>query len=347
MKFRREESDFLTALESLMNGSGSDCAQDLTIICDEGRSVIKTSRLIFSRLISDELIPVLQDWETCLVLPETDKTDILWLLKNVVGNSKQDSVLGKDLRIKFPWINWELFHNKNRPIHRDGSDLRTVTSVPELETCVKETLEEKTPIVKSNVLLPKQNVKHQMKKVQCLICGKVLCDKHSLKKHADAVHFNIRRYPCDFCQKRFSIRNDLRDHVQAVHNKVKGCVCDICGQELSTRHGLRVHKLLHKSNTKSIPCVRCDKSFRHMCTYRKHIARVHEFDPEKRLKCVDCGKLYNHKEGLARHMKKFHPNPDSVLFKCNLCNSEFIFNYDLNRHKKRFHPAIEQQLSSQ
>ena len=61
-----------------------------------------------------------------------------------------------------------------------------------------------------------------------------------------------------------------------------------------------------QDGTKCIKCSHCDKTFRHMCTYRRHIERVHEFTPEKRLKCDDCGKLFNHREGLATHVKKFH-----------------------------------------
>ena len=56
--------------------------------------------------------------------------------------------------------------------------------------------------------------------VECPICGKILSDKKNLKKHADAVHLNIRKHNCTTCGKRFSARNDLLDHVRAVHDKV-------------------------------------------------------------------------------------------------------------------------------
>ena len=57
--------------------------------------------------------------------------------------------------------------------------------------------------------------------VECPICGKILSDKKNLKKHADAVHLNIRKHNCTTCGKRFSARNDLLDHVRAVHDKVQ------------------------------------------------------------------------------------------------------------------------------
>ena len=56
---------------------------------------------------------------------------------------------------------------------------------------------------------------------ECRICGKVLYDLHSLKKHEDVVHFNLRPHECTKCLKRFSVKNDLHDHVNAVHKKIK------------------------------------------------------------------------------------------------------------------------------
>ena len=61
-----------------------------------------------------------------------------------------------------------------------------------------------------------------------------------------------------------------------------------------------------QEGTKCIKCFRCDATFRHMCTYRRHVERMHDFTPEKRLKCDACGKFFNHREGLATHVKKFH-----------------------------------------
>lgn len=174
--------------------------------------------------------------------------------------------------------------------------------------------------------------------VECPICGKALSDKKSLKKHADVVHFNIRNHNCELCGKRFIARNDLTDHVRAVHDKVKAFICDCCGQTLSTRHGLRMHKLIHKDETKSIACSRCDKTFRHLSTYRKHIARIHDFNPDKRLQCESCQRLFNHTEGLKRHVKKFHA-VSKPSFQCPFCPLAFVFNYDLNKHTKRVHTS--------
>ena len=55
----------------------------------------------------------------------------------------------------------------------------------------------------------------------CTICGKILCDKFSLKKHVDTVHLTIRPFECFFCQKRFIIKSDLEAHVTNIHEKKK------------------------------------------------------------------------------------------------------------------------------
>ncbi len=65
------------------------------------------------------------------------------------------------------------------------------------------------------------SIKRKGSSVTCPICAKTLYDKHSLRKHEDAVHFNIRPHACRHCGKAFSLRNDLKDHVLAVHAKVK------------------------------------------------------------------------------------------------------------------------------
>ena len=111
------------------------------------------------------------------------------------------------------------------------------------------------------------------------------------------------------------------------------------GQALSTRQGLRQHSLIHVEDSKSIQCQRCEKKFRHLSTYRKHISRVHDFHPDRRLPCQYCGKLYNHKEGLIRHVKKYHPLAFGSMpqHSCKDCSKSFVYRYDLNKHTKSFH----------
>lgn len=161
---------------------------------------------------------------------------------------------------------------------------------------------------------------------------------------------------------RFITRSDLQIHIEGVHNQQK-FICDQCefvllplrmrfffkifsllvgGQALSTRQGLRQHSLIHVEDSKSIQCQRCEKKFRHLSTYRKHIARVHDFHPDRRLPCQYCGKLYNHKEGLIRHARKYHPLAfgSTPKHSCGNCGKSFVYRYDLNKHTKSFHNKL-------
>jgi len=290
---------------------------DLFIKCDNDEK-FQTSRLLFALLLQPELqAELLLNENSYLVFQDIKQSDVNQLVKNVF----YEKGFVSDTYIKqFPFINWELFSSRSKIV---------VPSMIKADENESEVNQEPTEETDTDQVPEDTNV-------ECPICGKILSDKKNLKKHADAVHLNIRKHHCTACGKRFSARNDLLDHVRAVHDKVKAYICDKCGQALSTRHGLRMHKLIHKEESKSIACSRCDKSFRHLSTYRKHIARVHDFVPEQRLKCEGCAKLFNHMEGLKRHMKKFHSG-EKPQYQCDLCPMAFVFNYDLNKHKKRVH----------
>ena len=283
---------------------------DLIIKCDKAKE-IATSRILFAILLQPEIKKeLLSNENSYILLTDFSLDDLNQLIENVY---QSDGFVHETFVQKFPFVNWKLFISMVCIENKENvSETNSATHIEEDSS------------------------------VECPICGKILSDKKNLKKHADVVHLGIRKQHCTACGKRFSSRNDLLDHVRAVHEKVKAFICDICGQALSARHGLRMHKLIHKDESKAIACSRCDKRFRHRSTYRKHIARVHDFAPEQRLKCEGCTKLFNHMEGLKRHVKKFHSG-QKPQFQCDLCPLAFIFNYDLNKHKKRVHLKMKNQ----
>jgi len=279
---------------------------DLHIKCEKDGK-FQTSRLLFALLLQPELkYELLINENSYIVLQDISQSDINQLINNIFFKK---GIIDDSYLKQFPFINWELF------VSNQTSNVNDCSTI---------SVDKRGIVIQANT------------NVECPICGKIVSDKKNLKKHADAVHLNIRKHHCNACGKRFSARNDLLDHIRAVHEKVKAFICDTCGQALSTRHGLRMHKLIHKDESKSIACSRCDKTFRHLSTYRKHIARVHDFLPEQRLKCEGCNKLFNHMEGLKRHIRKFH-SCEKPQYQCDLCPMAFVFNYDLNKHKKRLH----------
>jgi len=277
----------------------------------------------FSLILVSELQKEILAHEDAYFIIEVEKG----VLENTVYNSFfSQGIIDQDIIQKMPFVDWNKFKLKVKEKSSQAAvDILTIE-----KNTSRNTTTSSPNTAKSN---------DQKAELICKICGKKLSDKKNLKKHIDVVHFNIRRHHCNVCiDKRFITRSDLQIHIEGVHNQQK-FICDQCGQALSTRQGLRQHSLIHVEDSKSIQCQRCEKKFRHLSTYRKHISRVHDFHPDRRLPCQYCGKLYNHKEGLIRHVKKYH----SLAFgstpehSCKDCGKSFVYRYDLNKHTKSFH----------
>ncbi|TRY71496.1 hypothetical protein TCAL_12610 [Tigriopus californicus] len=290
------------------------------IHCQDG--VLQIPTLIFQLLVTlsdfglEELIG--SDIETrCLFLPDVSAGSLLSALRLMFQCQDSNVLVAESHASALFWLSW-----------------------PKTQSHLVQPHYWITEIINDLVMemLPQRETQ------ECNICGKTLYDKHSLKKHVDAVHFNIKRFQCQVCQRRFSVKNDLKNHVIAVHERAKNHTCDICGVGVGNRNNLRIHKLTHEPKSRTIRCIHCEKQFRHMSTYRKHISRVHEFLPEKRLKCDHCGKWYNHEEGLKRHVKKFHSQNDHI-FQCDQCASSFAFRYELNRHIRKRHHTMATSTS--
>lgn len=299
--------------------------KDLVIYCLNGRQY-NVSRLLFGILVIPELQKEILNNEDSYIILEIEKEQIEEFYYNAYFS---EGLIEEKIARQMPFVDWCKF--KTKLFTKTSPEVKTNVLTP---STVKNEIKTNSASDVSKTKVTVANVKSTSKSntYPCLICGKILSDKKNLKKHADVVHFNIRKHSCSECGKRFITRRDLQTHFQSIHKQQK-FICDQCGQALSTRQGLRQHSLIHLEGSKNISCSRCDKKFRHLSTYRKHITRVHE-KPEK-ISCNHCGKLYNHGEGLKRHLRKYHLEAPS--FSCDLCPQSFVFNYDLNKHKKRTH----------
>ena len=189
--------------QSLLNEARTCLSSDadLFIKCDNNEK-FQTSRLLFALLLQPELKrELLLNENSYLVFQDIKQSEVNQLVENVF----YEKGFVSDTYIKqFPFINWELFSSKNKIV------IPSMTKADENESEVNQEPTEETD---TDQVLEDTNV-------ECPICGKILSDKKNLKKHADAVHLNIRKHNCTSCGKRFSARNDLLDHVRAVHDKV-------------------------------------------------------------------------------------------------------------------------------
>ena len=310
--------------------------RDFPVQCRNG--ITFAPRLIMIALFrGTHLFPVVsEEDDVCLILSDVTVSQFENGLKTIFYGLRSDNV--STIMKIFSWIDWEPWR---QVVTKEASSTEPEIQQQqhEPEQVVGSILMD---VIRSLPLKAKFLSKGGKKseRFKCRICGKLLADKNSLRKHEEVVHFNIRRFECNFCCKRFATKIDLEDHFNAIHGIGKSSVCEICGLLLANRHSLRTHKLLHSEGKESsFKCPHCPKSFRHKSTCKKHISRIHEFEPAKKLKCNHCGKLLNHEEGLRRHVIKMHG--ENRKYPCEFCSSAFAFNYDLNKHLKRFHQGIE------
>lgn len=85
-----------------------------------------------------------------------------------------------------------------------------------------------------------------------------------------------------------------------------------------------------------LQCCMCEKSFRHMCIFMKHMRRHLRISPYR---CSICQKHVNTYASLALHMKRMHSNekadetlPKEKSHKCEQCGKMFGSKGHLNEH---------------
>ncbi len=321
---------FATYLSDLKDASKEPSSCDLLVQCNDGS--LKVPKLLLAAIIKpgSPILDALRDRESCLVMPHLNVKQLELFFQTIFSPGEAVTL---NFLVAFDavdyilpgCVDWERWKHEekgcteqksseasskdicgsllkdivaNLPLPLQTKDINSMSMATQQEHAYPKSFST-TPC---DFPLPTAS----RGKVKCPICGKMLHDSRTLRRHEDSVHLNIRPHGCPHCSKRFSCASGLREHVMAIHERVKAFVCEVCGLALSTRQSLHAHRLVHQENTKSIACSQCGKTFRHVSTFRKHVARVHEMTADKMLKCDHCGKMYNHKEGLKRHVKKFH-----------------------------------------
>ena len=215
MRGRRVLS-FLQDMVSLSEAS-PDVYCDFQLSCRDG--TIHVPRVLVQILCQDSYllsaIAEVEQSEPCLLsMPEASVSDVRKVMRLFFANHELEEVtfseVPQSLCDALPWINWDKWLSSVK--------LRPVFAHPQLALKKRdEPKEQGEDIVKK----PREKPKPR----QCSICGKKLYDRHSLKKHQDLVHFNIRNFACDRCPKRFGIAADLKEHVTSVHDKIKASTC--------------------------------------------------------------------------------------------------------------------------
>ncbi|XP_041986037.1 zinc finger protein 62 homolog [Aricia agestis] len=162
--------------------------------------------------------------------------------------------------------------------------------------------------------------KRLRKKIPCPSCPKIFVKEYELEDHREKVHYpkNIK---CDSCTKMFSTKKQLRRHKNLYHVKF---TCIECSLELSSKHLLRLHMDKHYRNS----CVRCNKKFESLKSYKVHMKSCGQ---REKFICDICSKAFAQKQGLTCHLKCLHGFGKNLL-SCKWCGKKFDMKSRLSEH---------------
>jgi len=153
--------------------------------------------------------------------------------------------------------------------------------------------------------------KHSEGVFPCSLCGAVLKDKHSLKRHEEETclegQLKSKKVVCEFCSKTMS-KTSYLDHKKAKHWKEIGFdkegaekrnVCEVCGKGFISRALLKAHQQYHKDqDDPKNKCPICGKQLPNPRSFRIHMTGVHKHGH----KCDICQKIFHDLLYFKRHL---------------------------------------------
>ncbi|XP_043214354.1 zinc finger and SCAN domain-containing protein 10-like isoform X1 [Amphibalanus amphitrite] len=180
--------------------------------------------------------------------------------------------------------------------------------------------------------------------VQCGYCGKMCCNKETLKVHR-RTHTDERPYACPVaeCGAAFRQRVHLRRHAQLLHDAAARPAkhsCPSCKRVFRHEAGLERHRQQWQrqgrlcrpaarsggrpSAAARFACTLCDKKFAARGAFDDHV-RVHT--NQRPFVCSVCQKGFKQKSHLTEH-ERIHTGQKP--FKCSVCSLSF---YNRSRFK--------------
>ncbi|CAL1277565.1 unnamed protein product [Larinioides sclopetarius] len=136
------------------------------------------------------------------------------------------------------------------------------------------------------------------------------------------------------CPRTFSSRFKLVRHMQ-IHSGERRFQCTSCGRRFHRKDHLKNHLQVHNPNKIFHNCDLCQKAYRSLLSYRKHIA-LHAAESGD-LVCKICGKMLPDKESILHHLKvhtgsRTLRGPSERKYPCDLCDRAFFTKKDVKRH---------------
>lgn len=161
----------------------------------------------------------------------------------------------------------------------------------------------------------------------CPTCGKEFSARKKFTAHVYG-HDKSKWKPCPFCNKTFRC---LNRHIRDMHFNIRNHVCDICGSAYKQWNTLKEHIEIRHSPHKEFFCDICQdgKSFRSKGYLKKHFAKVHVKDGQRRkakkafYECNYCNVKLPSRYSLKKHISLPHNDGKHPAFPCKTCDKTF------------------------
>ena len=166
-------------------------------------------------------------------------------------------------------------------------------------------------------------------KPACLICGKVISTKYSMKRHMDT-HTGEKKFTCHHCGKQYAQDSGLQRHVTVIHEGIRRYKCPICSKVFDSNGELKSHQDSH-SDPRPFQCDQCGRTFIHQKHLYHHRKYHHTANGMRRL-CKVCNRHFSSPSVLKRHHKAIHLGLKE--FQCHVCSAQLSTKHYLQEHLK-------------
>lgn len=195
------------------------------------------------------------------------------------------------------------------------------------------------------------------------ICGSFRCQFHQ-QFHLP----NARPMICIICELRFSREEWFYNHVMFSHERIFEYFCELCDRSFSTQLLLSRHAKLHGDSTPAakpgksagehsradLTCRICDKTFKRVSRYHKHLTRHEQITSNDVLTCERCALIFPNEDKANAHSAEVHPDEADAIGSrtleyalcCEFCESAF-YDPDVLIDHKTSHQGDEKPFECQ
>ncbi|XP_076231485.1 uncharacterized protein LOC143177462 [Calliopsis andreniformis] len=144
-------------------------------------------------------------------------------------------------------------------------------------------------------------------------CDKAYTNSSHLKRHMETHSLRKKTYKCSVCQLFLSNQDNLKRHYKNKHSNNSKLTCKECNETFAKKYQLATHMSKHTGELHK--CDKCNKSFVHIRTFKKHKA-AHEVR-NKSYPCTvpECNEVFEKWLQLCAHM-------ETHTYACKICGKQ-------------------------